>query len=92
MSRFIKVVVGDERGEAEVIVIRRDGVTGLDILKFVQDVIGLFDMEMLAQAEGRTFQHPLAGGVGALTSGNAARLGRLVAREGGKASPKIKNE
>lgn len=25
MSRFIKVVVGDERGEADAIVMRRDG-------------------------------------------------------------------
>ncbi|MET3632975.1 hypothetical protein [Burkholderia sp. 572] len=66
MPRYIKVVVGSESGEAPVIVMRRDGVTGLDVLGFVQDVIGLFDMEALAQAEGRTFKHPFAKSVGAL--------------------------
>lgn len=66
MSRFIKVIVGDERGEAPVIVMRRDGVTGLDVLGFLRDVIGLFDMEALAQVEGRTFKHPFAKSVGAL--------------------------
>jgi len=92
MTSFIKVFVGDERGEAEVIVMRRDGVTGLDVLGFVQNVIGLFDMEALAQAEGRTFKHPLAGGVGALPISNAAGLGEVVARVASQASPQVKNE
>ncbi|WAS56227.1 hypothetical protein MK974_24315 [Burkholderia ambifaria] len=92
MSRFIKVVVGNECGEAEAIVMRRDGLTGLDVLGFLKDVIGLFDMEALAQVEGRTFKHPLAGGVGALPISNAAGLGEVFARVASQASPQVKNE
>lgn len=80
MSRYIKVITGDENGEGDMIVMRRDGITALDVLGFMQDIAALFDMEALAQAEGRTLNHPFARGVGALPIVDAAKLRELSER------------
>ncbi|WP_208450530.1 hypothetical protein, partial [Burkholderia ambifaria] len=72
MARYIKVVVDSESGEAPVIVMRRDGATALDVLGLIQGVVELFDMEQLAQAEGRTFSYSEHAAFGAVSPDQAA--------------------
>lgn len=79
-DRFIKVILGSESGEAEAIVMRRDGVTALDVLGLLQGVAALFDMEALAQAEGRTFGYSKHAPFGAVSPERAAELREAFAR------------
>ncbi|VWD15470.1 hypothetical protein [Burkholderia contaminans] len=89
MSRFIKVVVGDEHGEAEAIVMRRDSATALDVLWLIQGVAELFDMEKLAQAEGRTLSYSEHAAFGAVSADQAASLRQFASHI---RSPEGKND
>lgn len=80
MGRYIKVVTGSENGEAPVIVMRRDGATALDVLGFLKSVAELFDMEALAQAEGRTYSYSKNAPFGAVSPERAAELRKALSR------------
>lgn len=43
--------------------------TALDTLTFIRSLIDTIGLEHLAHMDGRTFDHPLAGGLGALRPG-----------------------
>lgn len=89
MARYIKVVVDSESGEAPVIVMRRDGATALDVLGLIQGVVELFDMEQLAQAEGRTFSYSEHAAFGAVSPDQAASLRQFASHI---RSPEGKND
>ncbi|MDF3837122.1 hypothetical protein P3W85_29825 [Cupriavidus basilensis] len=72
--KSISIVVSKGGTDIVPLVMNLERATALDALKFVQNVIELLDMEGLAAKEGRTLNHPLAGGVGALPVKNAAKL------------------
>lgn len=60
---IVKRVDGQDR---VVQAIDLDRATATDALVFVRELIDLFDLEALARLDGRTFDHPLAGGLGSL--------------------------
>lgn len=61
---IVKRVDGQDR---VVQAIDLDRATATDAFVFVRELIDLFDLEALARADGRTFDHPMAGGLGSLS-------------------------
>ncbi len=55
-----------------------DGATGADFIRYIADFVNLLTgekaMERLANAEGRTLNHPISASVGALPLEDAAGL------------------
>jgi len=57
--------------------------TALGTLSFIRDLIDTIGMERMAQQDGMTFEHPLAGGLGAVLIGSVMPLPKDPQQERG---------
>lgn len=71
MSTPTKIVVSGDN-DLPIAILNIPAANALDVLHFIQELIDLIGLEQLAQKEGRTFNYPLAGSIGARPVGAVA--------------------